>query len=319
MSQQLARGYVIAIIGIIIWSLTGVLISALITTYHLPALALAFWRNLLVCVALVPALLVFRPALLRLHHAHLGFALGYGFALAVLNAVWTLSVQANGAAVATVLVYSSAGFTAILAWWRFREHLGLAKLLAIALSLGGCLMVSGAYRAELWTLNLLGISTGLLSGLLFALYTLFGKEAARRGISAWTALLYSFGIGSLFLLLFNLIPGLPGATGVRVTLPPELPLHGWLLLGLLAVGPTLLGYGLYTLALRDLPASIANLLATLEPALTAVEAYVLLDERMSGVQIAGGLIIVAAVLIVQLERAPAAPHPQPPRKLREPA
>ncbi len=317
--SRLSKGYAIAIVGICIWSLTGVLISSLITTYHLPALTLAFWRNLLVCVALVPVLLVFRPALLRLNGAHVGFYLVYGCLLAVFNAVWTLSVQANGAAVATVLAYSSAGFTAILAWWLFREPLGLAKILAIALSLSGCVLVSGAYRAELWALNFLGVSTGLWSGLLFAIYTLLSKEAARRDLNVWTSLLYSFAFGSLVLLLFNLIPGLPGAAGSLVALQPDLPLDGWLLLIMLSVGPTLLGFGLYTLALRYLPASIANLLATMEPALTAVEAYVLLHESMSGVQIIGGLIIVSAVLIVQMERAPPEALHQPPRKLREPA
>jgi drug/metabolite transporter (DMT)-like permease len=51
-----------------------------------------------------------------------------------------------------------------------------------------------------------------------------------------------------------------------------------------------------------LPASITSLLATTEPAMTAVEAYIFLDERMSLVQIIGSLIILSAVLIVQLER-----------------
>jgi drug/metabolite transporter (DMT)-like permease len=51
-----------------------------------------------------------------------------------------------------------------------------------------------------------------------------------------------------------------------------------------------------------LPASITNLLATLEPAMTAVEAYIFLHERMTGIQVIGSLIILSAVLIVQLEK-----------------
>ena len=51
-----------------------------------------------------------------------------------------------------------------------------------------------------------------------------------------------------------------------------------------------------------LPASITNLLATLEPAMTAVEAYLFLGERMTFIQIAGSLILLMAVIIVQLER-----------------
>ena len=51
--SRLTRGYIIALIGITIWSTTGVLISYLIVNYKMPALLLAFWRNLLVCVALI--------------------------------------------------------------------------------------------------------------------------------------------------------------------------------------------------------------------------------------------------------------------------
>ena len=41
--------------------------------------------------------------------------------------------------------------------------------------------------------------------------------------------------------------------------------NGWAILGALAI-PTILGFGLYTLSLRYLQASVAGLIATLEPA-----------------------------------------------------
>lgn len=317
--SRLTKGYTIAGVGIAIWSTTGVLISYLITRYQLPALTLALWRNLLVCVALFPALLVFRRSLLRISAADISFYLVYGLILAVFNSIWALSVQANGAAVATVLAYSSAGFTAILARWLFGERLGLPKAIAIVLSLSGCVMVSKAYSSQVWALNLQGVLTGLLSGLLFALYTLFGKEAARRTISAWTALAYSFGFGTLFVLVFNFIPWLPSAAGSFSMLLPNLPLDGWLILATLSAGPTLLGFGLYNISLSYLPASIANLLATLEPALTAAEAYLFLGERMTGIQIVGGLIIISAVLIVQIDRGPTELFLRRPDKLSGPA
>ena len=51
-----------------------------------------------------------------------------------------------------------------------------------------------------------------------------------------------------------------------------------------------------------LPASIANILATLEPVMTAIQAYILLGEHMTIVQIIGGLIILSGVVMVQFER-----------------
>ena len=299
--SRLAKGYLIALIGITFWSLTGVFISFLIREYALPALQLAFWRNLLVCVALAPILAIRKRALLRLPPGQFTFFLVYGLLLALFNSIWVLSVQANGAAVATVLGYSSAGFTALLARWLYGEKLGLPKLAAVALSLTGLIMVSNAYSREMWQLNPLGVTTGLLTGLLFAGYNLFGKASAARRNDPWTALLYSFGFGTFFIILLSLLP-LPGAVTSVAGIWPDLPPAGWLVLLTLAFVPTLLGFGLYTLSIHYLPVSIASLLATTEPVLTAIEAYVFLGERLTFVQIAGSLIILSAVLIVQLER-----------------
>ncbi len=58
--SRTTKGTIIAIVGITFWSVTGVLISYLITNFEIPALLLAFWRDLFVCVALVPALFLIR-------------------------------------------------------------------------------------------------------------------------------------------------------------------------------------------------------------------------------------------------------------------
>ena len=300
--SHLTKGYFTAIIGIIIWSSTPVFIGYLIVNYKMPALLVAFWRDLLVCVALIPALLLIRRSLLRIHVSQIKFYTFYGLILALFNSIFALSVKANGAAVATVLGYTSAGFTAILAWWFFRETLKLPKIVAIILSLIGCVMVSNAYTQEVWKLNPLGVSTGILSGLLFAGYNLLCKEAARRKTNPWTAILYSFAFGSIFIMIFNLFPILPDAAGSFQALLPKLPVNGWFVLIVLSFVPTVLGFGLYNTSMKYLPASIASLLATSEPIMTAVEAYIFLDERMTMIQIVGGLIILSAVFVVQLEK-----------------
>lgn len=292
-------GYVIAMTGIAFWSTTGVFLGHLLTAYKMPALLLALWRDGLVCVALAPALLLVRRPLLRVRASQISFLALYGLILALFNSAWILSIKANGAAVGTVLGYSSAGFAVILAWWLFRESLSPAKIVAVVLSLGGCALVSNAFRPEVWQLNPVGIAAGLLSGLLFAGYSLMGKEASLRAINPWTALLYSFAFGTLFLAILNMLPPVARLADGSGTLLPSLPPQGWLLLVVLAFVPTLLGYGLYTWSLNYLPAGIANLLATSEPVMTAVQAYLLLGERMTAVQIVGSAIILSAVLLVR--------------------
>ena len=297
-----AKGFAIAIIGTTIWSTSAVLVAYLLTHHAMPALLLAFWRDLLVCVALVPALALLARSAFRVREGQVRLFALHGLILSAFNTVFTFSTQANGAAVATVLMYSSAGFTVLLARWLFKEELSPRKALAVALSLSGCVMVSNAYRPEMWRLNPVGVSTGLLSGLLFAAYSLMGKESARRRINPWTTLLYSFGFGSTFLLGLNLAAGLARGAGLCSAVVPDLTAVGWLTLIALSFVPTLLGYGLYNVSMSYLPAGVVNLIATTEPAMTAAEAYVLLGERMSVVQIVGGLIILSAVLLVRGEK-----------------
>jgi len=79
---------------------------------------------------------------------------------------------------------------------------------------------------------------------------------------------------------------------------------GWGTLVVLAVGPTLCGYGLYTVSLTYLPAATANLITTLEPALTAGLAYCFLGERLTILQLLGGSLVLIGVVLVRLgERA----------------
>ena len=311
---QLTRGYLVALVSAAILSTTAIFIRYLTQTYRIPAMVLAFWRDVFVALGLLIVLGLVRSSLLRVDRRHLRYLFIYGFLLAVFNSVWTLSVALNGAAVATVLAYCSAAFTALLGWWFLRESLGWGKILAILLSLAGCVLVSGALDPAAWQLNLAGIVTGILAGLLYAIYSLMGRAASQRGLNPWTTLTYTFGIAAVFLLLFNLVPGgyLPGAA----TRPSDLlwlgnDWTGWGILLLLAIGPTVLGFGLYNVSLGYLPSSVANLIATSEPVFTAVIAYILLGERLEWIQIGGALMILGGVFFLRIYEGRLASRAQP--------
>jgi drug/metabolite transporter (DMT)-like permease len=285
--ENAARGYTLALVSAIVLSTTGILIRYLTQTYQLPSLILAFWRDGFAALSLflIMLLLGFKKTKLLSHHKI--FLLGFGLVLAFFNALWTLSVSLNGAAIATVLGYCSAGFTVLLGWGLLKETLGWVKILVVFMTLGGCLLVSGAYKSSDWEINTTGILTGIFSGLGYALYTLMGRIASKRGIDAWTTLLYTFSYASIFLLIFNLIPSFPFLE--KTITPKDLfwlgnAYEGWGILFLLAIGPTVAGFGLYNMSLGYLPASIVNLLVTTEPVFTAIIAYYFLGERLDIVQ-----------------------------------
>ncbi|HWR65485.1 MAG TPA: EamA family transporter [Bellilinea sp.] len=295
------RGYAIAIFGIAVWSATATFIAYLTSRYDFPPFLLAAWRDAIAGVTVWLVLRTVRPNLLRMPRSQWGFIFGYGLLLSGFNALWTVSVVLNGAAVSTVMVYSSAAFTALIAWRMFDEGMSLPKIAAVLLGIGGCVLVAGANNPVAWQSNLLGVVTGLISGLAFTAYSLMGKVAARRGISSWAALTYTFMLASVLLVAYNfLLPELGGVILGSPTLMPALDARGWVALLLLGLGPTIGGYGLYNYSLGFLPASVVNLLATMEPAMTAIQSYLLLGERFTLPQIIGSLLIIGGVVIIRL-------------------
>lgn len=298
-------GYLAALGSAVFLSLTSIFISYLNIHFQLPALILAFWREIFVALILLIVFFFFQPQLLRGAKPHLPYLGAYGFVLALFNALWTISVILNGAAVGTVLCYCSAAFTALLGWLLLKESLTLPKIIAVVLSLSGCALIVDAFDPAVWQVNALGIAAGIGSGLFYAFYSLMGRSASQRGLNPWTTLFYTFLIAAFFMLLMNLGLGksLPGGAAR----PAELfwlgeSVIGWLILFALAAGPTLMGYGLYNVTLHHLPSSVANLIVTIEPVFTAIVAYFVLGERLNGWQIIGSLLVMAGVVVIRVSR-----------------
>ena len=301
--SSFSRGYLIALAGTVLWSFTGILISFLSKNYALPSLVLAFWRDLSVFFGLALAFLFIARPRFHLSRIHWGFIILYGLSLSLFNTMWTFSVEYNGAAVATVLAFSSPAITAILGRWLHNEQIDRIKLTSIVLSFIGTIFVSGAYTPAAWHLNGAGITFGMLTGLFFAVYNIMGKTAANRSINSWTGQFYSFGVATLLLFSYNILLDVINRNAILGDLFwLGNSVDGWLWLLVLGLGPTLGGYGLFIMSMDYLPATVANLIAMLEPVLAAIWAYFLLSEQLTGIQLFGSLLILIGVLLLRLRK-----------------
>ena len=72
----------------------------------------------------------------------------------------------------------------------------------------------------------------------------------------------------------------------------------------LALVTTLFAQALYLAGLRYIDAGPASLLATVEPFTAAVLGYIVLGERLEGLQIAGGVLVVGAVMLARARAGP---------------
>jgi len=290
------RGLVMATLGTTAWSTTPLFYQYLLERY--PALlpsTLVFWRNLLAGVVLTAILALFRPGSLRINRRDVPFFMVYGFVgLALVNGLWTYSTKYNGAAVATLLAYCSTAFTVVLAWLVLKEGLGVRRIAAVALALAGSALVAEAYRPAAWQLNVVGLVIGLATGLAFAVFNLLGRWSANRFDSAWTLVAYG-------LLFSSLALGLTQTPRSVFSLGPAW--GAWAVIVFIALGPTVLSFGLYTGSLRILPAGVVGVIASLELVITALLATLFLGTRLTVWQWLGAALTLGAVLLVQGEGA----------------
>jgi DME family drug/metabolite transporter len=195
--------------------------------------------------------------------------------------------------VAVVLLYTSPVFVALMAWRFLGESFTPRRAVALLLTLAGCALVARIFDQSL-TVDLLGIGCGLGSAVTYALYSILGKFSLQRGYPIATMSLYVFGIGSAGLLVAALLtnPGQLLAVGAGW--------GGWGLLLLLAVAQTLGALAAYTSALKYIEAGAASIIATLEPVVATLLAYFVLHESLYWHQLLGGVLIMAAVLLLQI-------------------
>lgn len=294
-ARNLRRGIILTALATFSWSTTGIFIDKLLTDYHLSALQISLGRAFLVTVALGLFLAVRDRGQLVISRREIPFYMVYGLlGIGFFNLIWNISVEINRAAVATALIFCSPVFVAIGARFLFKDKLKPVQLGAIGLNLIGCALVAGITDPSALLKSPAGLVVGLGSGLCFAASTLFGKVAtdARRR-SSGTILFFTFFFASLGLLAWSLLSEEPGKV------IPAMDATGWALLITLSVGPTLGGYGFFTAGLRYLPAPLVSLLTTLEPPITAVLAFVILNQVMSGLQWLGTGLIVGGVMLMQ--------------------
>ncbi len=285
-----ASGFLLVFAAATLWSTSGLFIRWTVAGSGASALSLAFWRDLATFVSLLVGLALFRPAWLRVARRDLPWLAALGaVGVGTFHVLWNLTILRLGYGVATILLYTSPAFVAVMARLLWGEPLTRFKGLAVALTLAGCILMTGREELVGSALTVGGLLLGLSAALAYGSFNLFGRQVARR-YPPWTVLVYGFGFGALALLPFQF----------RAALPWPLATQTWAWFAGLVLIATLIPFGLYMAALRRLPVSIASILATSEILLGALVGYFLFGERLGGWQILGGILVVSGVAIIAL-------------------
>ncbi|MGL1931708.1 MAG: EamA family transporter [Desulfotalea sp.] len=293
-------GLLAVICSVLVLSTTGIIIRHISVEYEISPLILSLWRNVFLVIFLATYLKLFYPFLIGVKKKHISYLILYGFILSLFNISWQYSVAINGAGVATVLVCMTSLFTLFLARLFFKENLGIVKIVMVLVAFIGAILVTNVISVENFYATIPGLICGLLSALCYSAYGLFGKSASNRGLNPWTTLLYTFAAAGFFILIYIQIGKLLMPNNEKLELLYlGTQFSGWGYILLLALGPTLVGFGLCNVSLSKLPASNVSLFLTSEPVFTMVLAFYLLGETLVASQIFGSGLILSAVVFLQ--------------------
>lgn len=204
--------------------------------------------------------------------------------------LYFFTVRESAVGTASILLYSSPAFVSLLAWAFLREPLGITRVLALGLTFAGIGLVVGAYDPGALEVTPFVLVTGLLSGLTYGLYSIFGKPVASH-LGPATILSYALGFGAILLVAFAL-PTLGTLVG--------LPLWCYALLLMLAVVHTTLAFALYTFGLRRLEAGRAAIVATVEPVVAGALGVSLLGEELTVFKVLGALLVLSGAALAQV-------------------
>lgn len=194
------------------------------------------------------------------------------------------------AASLTFLFYTYPAWVAAISAIRGAEPLTKARVAAFALSLTGLALMIGMPGSG--GLHPLGVLLALSAALLYALYIPLINHLG-SGLAPAVTSSYAAAGAAIVLIAASLLQG-----GPRV----DLPALAWLSIGLLAVVCTVLAFIAFLRGLAVIGPVRTAIISTVEPFFTALLGSAVLGQQLGPRTFTGGMLIAAAVVVIQLRR-----------------
>ena len=216
-------------------------------------------------------------------------AIASGLFLATDLILWHHSIADIGAGLATVLANIQLIVVPLVAWLVLSERPGRRLLSALPIALCGVIMISGilepaAYGRNATRGTLYGVGAGLAYAGFLLLLRRSGSDLRRQA-------------GPLFDATATATAGcvVAGLLIGDAQLVPHWPSAGWLVM--LALTSQVVGWMLIAVSLPRLPAALTSLLLVIQPVATVGLAAAIFGESPTALQLAGVLVVVAAVFV----------------------
>ncbi len=275
------KDLLLALVVIVVWGMNFVVIK--IGLDGMPPMLLGALRFIL---AAFPAILFIKRPQIPLR-----WLLAYGLTISFGQFAFLFSAMSLGmpAGLASLVLQSQAFFTLLFAVLLLGERLHRANLFGLLVAAAGLLLI-GLQGDRIMTLAGFVLTIGAAA--MWALGNIITRKLGKVnlvGLVVWGSLIPPLP----FLALSWLLEG-PEAMASALR---GLGLDSILVLIYLAFGATILGYGLWSRLLSRYPASQVAPFSLLVPVVGLTSAALLLDERLSGLQLLGALLVMLGLLL----------------------
>lgn len=251
------------------------------------------WRYLIAAVLLVVVSGGIAPVLAPGRRAWLVIILAGG-GQAAIAFVSLSALRYIPVATLTFLFYTYPAWVAVMAAVRGTERMSGRRALALALSLAGIALMVGMPGAG--GLHPIGALLALSSALMYAMYIPLIDGLGRGLPAAVTSVYATTGAGAILVAVALAQGGLA----------PRFAPIGWTAVLILAVVCTVLAFLAFLHGLAEIGPVRTAIVSTIEPFWTALLGSVVLSQQIGPRTLAGGLLIAAAVILLQLGHRTAA-------------
>jgi drug/metabolite transporter (DMT)-like permease len=279
-------------------------VSKVVLDSTLSSLELAQIRSTCAALGLLAFLLAFARPHLRVGRKELLFLVAFGIVgVALVQWLYFVAIHNLPVGIALLIEFTAPLFVALFARFVYKERIRRRIWVAVVLCMAGLALV-----VEVWAgvaLSTVGVTAALGGAFGLTAYMLMA-ERERRQRDPISLSFYGFFFAALFWAVVQPLWRFPwGALGDTVSLQGNLSEYTapvWLLIGFIVVVGTMFTFSLLTGALRHLSATRASIVATLEPVIATVVAWLWLGEAFGTAQLIGGSVVLAAIFLAQTAR-----------------
>ncbi|UCZ53913.1 EamA family transporter [Bacillus shivajii] len=282
--SEFFQGILFVILAAFLWGIGGGVAGLLLNKGWDPIVIAAF-RALIGLLFLIIWFLCRKHTPLTLNKPLVIWSSVAGIGMAGNIGFYFISIAYTNVPIAATLMYTAPIFVLFIAFIFKTETMTTFKLASTFIVMIGIILLTGVYNIHLPNMNVIGIISGLLSGLSYAVFIFAYKYSSGHGntmtILNVSALVEFF---TLFLLANK------WQFGMVITVYQDLV--WFILLGFLGAG---LSVFLYVHGLKKVSPGIASIIAMIEPITASIFGIIVLAQFLTSMQLIGMFMILLTV------------------------